>query len=118
MMGKIVCAIACAALLSGCSKYIFREREVYEAELGLYEHFGRDGASSLYALIHAHCTCEAGQWVGRDCRQADERAALLERRMPWHLAMSAYNAGLTDDAPAAVPPALVLGCAVEGSGDE
>ena len=38
--------------------------------------------------------------------------------MPWHIAMSAYNAGLTDDSPAALPPALVLGCAVEGSGDE
>ena len=117
-MGRFVCAIACASLLGGCSKYILREREVYEAELGLYEQFGRDGASSLYALIHAHCTCDGGEWVGRDCKAADERAALLERRLPWHLAMSAYNAGLTEDKPADLPPALVLGCGVEGSGDE
>lgn len=112
-------AIGCAAivLLTGCTKYVTRERAVYAEELALYGQFGLDSARSLRGMLNAYCTCKDGRWVGAECGKAEENAALLERRLPWHLAMSSYNAGITDKDPGQMNTDLGLGCD-DGSGDE
>ena len=109
-------AISCAALvlLTGCTKYVIRERETYEAEVRFIERLSSETSTTLKDIVGKFCVCTDGQWSNRVCADAEVKQALFEQRLPYHTGMMLYLAGIEKREPADPSDDLVLQC----GGDE
>jgi hypothetical protein len=107
-------AIGCAALvlLTGCTKYVIREKATYEAEAAFFDRVGREGGQSFDAVLSEMCVCKDGAWTTAVCKDAAEKSAILKERVTYHAAMMLYLADIVDDEPA-TPAAISTSCGVK-----
>lgn len=111
------CAIGCAAFLSvasGCQNYVYRDANVYEAEVKFFERASAETAVTLNGLVSRFCVCTNNQWSDPVCADADVKSAILEQRVPYHTGMMLYLADLAEKKPAEPSDDLNLQC----GGDE
>lgn len=95
--------------LSGCLSGVVRDEATYRAEVGFMEAAALQEAESLVLLIKANCKCDTdGTFMSPDCEKAAKRALVVKARVPWHTAMSLYNARLSAVKPADAPPDVPL----------
>jgi len=90
---------------SSCNQ-IVRDEVAYKAELELTSQMALQSAASLKKLIALVCVCENNKFTTKDCEKAADTALVIEARMPWHKAMSLYNAGITKERPPKDPPVI------------
>jgi hypothetical protein len=104
-------AIGCAALvlLTGCTKYVIREKATYEAEAAFFDRVGREGGQSFDTVLSEMCVCFDGAWTTAVCKDAAEKSAILKERVTYHAAMMLYLADIVKDEPA-TPSAISTAC--------
>jgi len=91
---------------SSCNKTVVRDANAYKAELELMGQMSMQSAASLKKLITLECACADGKFTTKDCEKAADLVLVIETRLPWHKAMSLYNAGLTEERPPKDPPEI------------
>ena len=104
-------AISCAALvlLTGCTKYVIREKATYEAEVAFFDRVGREAGQTFDAVLSEMCVCKDSAWTTPVCKDAAEKSAILKERVTYHAAMMLYLADIVKDEPA-TPGALTASC--------
>jgi hypothetical protein len=85
---------------------IIRDRVAYETELNFMEKASMDQADLLAAWIKASCTCEGGKFSTTQCEESAATVVAIRARIPWHKALSRYNAGLDEKRPEEMPPEI------------
>lgn len=91
---------------SSCNQTVVRDENAYKAELELMSQMSMQSAASLKKLIALECACENGKFTTKDCEKAADLVLVIETRLPWHKAMSLYNAGITKERPPKDPPKI------------
>lgn len=104
-------AISCAALvlLTGCTKYVIREKATVEAEALFFDRVGREAGQSFDAVLSEMCVCKDGAWTTAVCKDAAEKSVILKERVTYHAAMILYLSDIEDKKPAD-PAALTVSC--------
>lgn len=104
---KILLAASVAVGLLGCGSSAVRDAVVYQMELDQYESWATRQAALLKDFVKAHCSCnEASEFTTKLCADSADFILTVEARAPWHRAMSLFNAGLSEERPAKVPPEI------------
>jgi len=85
---------------------VIRDRVVYETEINFMEKASLDQAEMLAGWIKGSCTCEGGKFSTAQCTKSAETVVAIQARIPWHKAMSRYNAGLDEERPPKDPPTI------------
>ena len=102
----LVGILAICTMGASCNESIIRDQVVYETELNFFEKAAMDQAALLEGWVKESCTCSEGEFSSKQCRESAEAVVVVRARIPWHKAMSRYNAGIDDTAPEAEPPAV------------
>jgi hypothetical protein len=106
MLKQLIPLILVAEVL-GCTKYIVRDKTVYQAELNQYDSWATQQAALLRGFVTAHCTCnEAKEFTTPECKKSAEFILTVEARAAWHKDMSLFLGGLTETRPPGTPPEI------------
>jgi hypothetical protein len=104
-------AISCAALvlLTGCTKYVVREKATVEAEALFFDRVGREAGQSFDAVLSEMCVCKDGVWTTPTCADVAQKSAILKERVTYHAAMMLYLSDIREQKPVE-PSALTTSC--------
>jgi len=95
-----------SATVAGCTRYVVRDTEVYQAELNQYDAWATKQASLLKGFVTDTCLCAGDEFTTAECREAADFILTVEARAPWHKAMSLFLAGINDERPHQDPPKI------------
>ncbi len=98
-------ALAAALATSACGGFTARNAAAYKTDLALYDVWVLQQARLLRMFV-ASCTCADGKFIDPACAEAAEHVVVVDARRDWHMGMTLYNAGLSDDRPPKEPPII------------
>lgn len=95
------------AFVVGCGNpTIVRDENTYKIEVELMAQMSMQSAASMREFVKSDCSCKNGKFSTKNCADAADLILVIESRLPWHKAMSFYNAGITDERPSKTPPVI------------
>lgn len=102
---KTISLLFAVFLLPSCGPSV-RDEAIYRLELSLYDTWAHQQSEILRTFINAYCECnkETKTFLTKDCSNAADYVLTVESRHKWHMAMTFYNAGLSDNRPPENPP--------------
>lgn len=96
--------------VSACNPKIVREENVYRNEVKFMQATATQQADTLAAFIAANCECKtvdpngAIGFVTKECLSAAKLVQVVRARVPYHVDMMLYLAGLKEERPPKTPP--------------
>lgn len=91
----------------GCTKYSVRDQTVYQTELNQYDNWATAQAKLLKEFVGEICVCDTeGKFTDKRCRDSADYILTVETRHQWHLDMSLYLGGVTEDRPSEELPEI------------
>ncbi len=106
MRHLVTALIVAPVLLASCGSRVVRDTAVYQAELDQYDRWATRQAALLRDFVSTACPCDGPRFVEPRCREAADWLLTVEARHDWHREMARFNAGLSDQHPAEVPPPI------------
>ena len=108
--GTLMVLIVVLLVGGACTPKIVREENVYRNEVKFLQATAEQEADALSGFVAAHCECKtvdpngATGFVTKECLSAAKLVQVVRARIPYHVDMMLYLAGLKEERPPEVPP--------------